>query len=170
MPGASFVENIIGTNAIALSMRLKKPVYTVPLHHYCDLLKEFHIYAVPLNYKGVIIGYLAVFGLNDPIKIEHAIIIELTAYKIINEFNIQRSCSNLPVGEKYKLNRRQLEILKQLAMGIPDKIIALEGGITINTVKYHKKSIFKALDVECSIQAVVKCIKLNLLSIEEIKY
>lgn len=151
-------------------MKLKKPVYTTPLHHYCDLLKEFYIYAVPLNFKGVIIGYLVVFSLNDPIKTELEIITDLTAYKIINEFNIHGLSSNLHVSKKYRINKKQLEILKLLAMGIPDKTIALEKGITINTVKYHKKSIFKILGVECSIQAVLKCIKLNIMTIEEIKY
>ena len=53
-------------------------------------------------------------------------------------------------------------------MGVPDKSIALEEGITINTVKYHKKSIYKKLEVECSAQAVIKCLKLNLISIDEI--
>ncbi|WP_242855583.1 helix-turn-helix transcriptional regulator [Ruminiclostridium josui] len=66
------------------------------------------------------------------------------------------------------LNKKQLNILRLIAMGVPDKTIALEEGITINTVKYHKKSIYKKLGVECSAQAVIKCLKLNLMSIDDI--
>lgn len=149
-------------------MELKKPVYTTPEHHYCDFLKDFYFYAVPLDVEDVVVGYLTVCGFNKPVKIELAIIAELAAYKIINELIKNGISYDLSYGKELKLNRKQLEILKLLATGLPDKTIALEKGITINTVKYHKKNIFKKLGVVCSIQAVVKCLKLNLLSVGDI--
>lgn len=164
----SFAEKTLGTNAIALSMKLKKPVYTTPPHHYCDVLREFYLYSIPLDTKKSELGYLAVCGLNEPVKFELEVIADLTAYKIMNELKSKEISSFLPDRKDCKLNRKQLEILKLIAMGVPDKTIALEEGITINTVKYHKKSIFKKLEVECSAQAVIKCLKMNLLSIEEI--
>ncbi len=166
--GMSFVEGTCGTNAIALSIKLKKPVYTMPIHHYCDFLKCFYLYTVPLNVNGTAVGYLAVCSLNKAIKTELMVIIELTAYKIVQEFKTKEMSLTLPVGNELRFNERQLDILKLLAMGLPDKIIALEKGITLNTVKYHKKNIFKKLGVECSVQAIIKCLKLNVLSIDEI--
>lgn len=151
-----------------MSIRLRKPVYTIPPHHYCDLLKEFYLYAIPLISKGAVVGYLAACRLNEPIKTDIKIFAETTVNRIINALKTKEVHSILPEKKELPLNEKQLAILKLLATGTPDKIIALEKGITINTVKYHKKSIFKKLDVECSIQAVVKCLKIKLLSIEEI--
>jgi transcriptional regulator of acetoin/glycerol metabolism len=166
--GMSFTEESCGTNAISLSRRLKKPVYTIPVHHYCDFLNCVYLYATPLNVNGAVIGYLAICKLDKPIKTELMAIMELTAYKIMHEFRAKEISPSLPADRDSELNEKQLEILKFLAMGLPDKTIALKKGITLNTVKYHKKNIFKKLDVECSIQAIIKCLKLNLLSIGEI--
>ncbi len=168
--GMSFTERSIGTNAIALSIRMKKPIYTTPPHHYCDLFREFYFYSVPLETKKSEIGYLAICSLNEPIKVELEVIADLTAYKIINELKSNGISTILPGKRDCLLNKKQLEILKLIAMGVPDKSIALEEGITINTVKYHKKSIYKKLEVECSAQAVIKCLKLNLMSIDEIDF
>lgn len=167
--GMSFAEENCGTNAISLSRRSNKSVYTIPIHHYCDFLKCFYLYATPLNVNGNVIGYLAVCRLAKPIKIELMAIMELTAYKIVHEFRGKEINLAIPAGRESELNDNQLEILKFLAMGLPDKTIALKKGITLNTVKYHKKNIFKKLDVECSVQAIIKCLKMNLLSINEIK-
>ncbi len=166
--GMSFAERALGTNAIALSIKLKKPVYTTPLHHYCDLLREVYFYSVPLEVKKREIGYLAVCSLNEPVKVELGVIADLTAYRIINELKSSNISSILPDKKDCLLNKKQLAILRLIAMGVPDKTIALEEGITINTVKYHKKSIYKKLGVECSAQAVIKCLKLNLMSIDDI--
>lgn len=165
----SFAEEAVGTNAILLSMRLNGPVYTIPVHHYCDFLKDFYIYSIPLNANGSVLGYLAICRLKEPLRIELKILTEWTAYRIINEYKATENRNVSTFGRGIKFNEKQLEILKMLAMGMQDKTIALQKGISINTVKYHKKCIFKKLSVECSIQAIVKSIKLNLLSVEEIE-
>ena len=164
----SFSEKAIGTNAIALSIKLRKEVYTIPQHHYSELLKEFFLYAVPLFFKGAVLGYLVLCRLNEKIEIDLKIVTDYTAYKLINEFKTQMNNSLLSSEKTYSLTKKQIEILKLMATGLPDKIIASNQDISINTVKYHKKFIFKKLDVECTAQAVIKCIKLNLLSIDEI--
>ncbi len=169
MEGLSFAEESCGTNAISLAGRMGKSVYTMPSHHYCDFLKSCYFYATPLVVNGAIVGYLAVCRLGKPVNTELMAIIELSAYKMVHEFKIKESGPVLPKCMETKLNERQLEILRFLAMGLPDKTIALKKGIALNTVKYHKKNIFKKLDVECSVQAIVKCLKLNLMSISEIK-
>lgn len=163
----SFDERLIGTNAIALAMRLNKSYYTMPPHHYCELLKKFFMYSVPIGLKSNVLGQFTVCKLNEPIPVELEIITELAAYKIINEFNKKKS-QYLAGSMDIQLNNKQLEVLRLIATGHPDKIIASEEGITLNTVKYHKKSLFKKLNVESSVQAVIKSLKLRFITLDEI--
>lgn len=164
----SFSEKAIGTNAVALAIKLKKSIYTIPQHHYNDLLKDLFLYAVPLFFKGEVLGFFVLCSLNEKIGIDLKILTDLAAYRLINEFKTQTLNSLLSHEKTYCLTKKQIEILKLMATGLPDKIIASNQGISINTVKYHKKFIFKKLDVQCTAQAVIKCVKLNLLSIDEI--
>ncbi len=166
--GMSFSEKMIGTNAVSLSMKLRQAVYTIPQHHYSELLKEMFLYAIPLNYNGEDLGFLVLCRLYQDIEINLKILGDLAAYKLVNEFKSEKQKSLLSDSKNYILTKKQLEILKMMAKGLPDKIIAFNQGISINTVKYHKKFIFRKLDVECTAQALIKCIKLKLLSLEEI--
>lgn len=47
--GVSFAERYGGTNAIALSLRLHRPVRTEPQHHYCAFLSGWYLCALPLR-------------------------------------------------------------------------------------------------------------------------
>jgi two-component system, NarL family, nitrate/nitrite response regulator NarL len=51
------------------------------------------------------------------------------------------------------LSQRQIEILRLLSAGLPNKSIAKELGLSIKTVKTHISAIFKALDVVNRTQA-----------------
>lgn len=62
-----------------------------------------------------------------------------------------------------QLTERQLAILGLLAKGLKEKAVAEEIGLSINTVKYHKKKIFEKLDVDCTNEALVKAFRLNLI-------
>lgn len=64
---------------------------------------------------------------------------------------------------KNELTDRQLSILGLLAKGLKEKAVADELGLSINTVKYHKKKIFEKLEVECTNEALVKAFRMNLL-------
>lgn len=154
---------------MALSMKLKKAVYTIPQHHYCDLLKDIFLYAIPLYSNCEVLGYFALCRLSEKIEIDLKILADLTAYKLMNEFKVGKLHSFLSDGKNCCLTKKQIEILKLMASGIPDKVIASNQGISINTVKYHKKLIFRKLNVECTSQAVIKCLKLNILNIDEIE-
>ncbi|NLC68324.1 MAG: response regulator transcription factor [Clostridiaceae bacterium] len=46
------------------------------------------------------------------------------------------------------ISERQLEIVKRHALGETEKTIAISMGISVNTVKYHKKMLFNKLNVE----------------------
>ena len=63
------------------------------------------------------------------------------------------------------LTRRELQVLKELAVGQFNRDIAKEMEISERTVKNHISSIFKKLDVTDRTQAAVFAIRNNLISI-----
>lgn len=52
-----------------------------------------------------------------------------------------------PAAEKPQLTPRQMEILRLLADGLPNKAIGRQLGVSEDTVKTHLKSLFQELDV-----------------------
>lgn len=68
-----------------------------------------------------------------------------------------------------KLTKRELEVLKLLAVGMYNKGVADELHISERTVKNHVSSIFKKIDVSDRTQAAVFAIRNNLISIREYK-
>ena len=56
--------------------------------------------------------------------------------------------------EKAPMTRRQMNILKCMAKGSTNESIANELGISVNTVKYHKKRIYEHLGAVSASQAV----------------
>jgi DNA-binding CsgD family transcriptional regulator len=167
--GISVAEESIGTNAIAISMKLKKAVYTLPQHHYCDFLRALHIYCSPLWANGKMLSYLAIITFEKSIKKEMLAITDLLRYQIINEFkNYEFLASSMPEKSYIRLSDSQLSVLKLLAKGLTDKAAGIESGLSFDTIKYHKKNIFKKLDAKCTLEAVMKALKLNLFSLDEI--
>lgn len=155
-----------GTNALSISMELKKAVNTLPQHHYCKFLSKVHLFSTPfwLSYNSVF--YILLAALNQPIKKELIAITELLVYQIVNEYMVRTktvisSCKK----EQVKLNKKQLAVLQLLANGMTDKAVAAEMGLSFDTIKYHKKNIFRELNANCTIEAVVKAIKLNLIEV-----
>ena len=63
------------------------------------------------------------------------------------------------------LTKRELQVLKELAVGKFNRDIAKEMEISERTVKNHISSIFKKLDVTDRTQAAVFAIRNNLISI-----
>ena len=78
-----------------------------------------------------------------------------------DEINSQHYYSGYPY--KAKLTYKQLAILEHLARGLKEEAVAEVVGLSVNTIKYHKKKIFEKLDVECTSEALVKATKLNLI-------
>lgn len=167
--GISFAEESVGTNAIAISMKLKKAVYTLPQHHYCDFLRASHIYCSPLRADGKILSYLVITTTEKSIMKEMIAITELLKYQIINEFKKYESqTTSVSINSYIRLSDSQLSVLKLLAKGLTDKAAGFEIGLSFDTIKYHKKNIFKKLNAKCTLEAVMKALKLNLISIDEI--
>lgn len=74
-----------------------------------------------------------------------------------------------PIHEHASENRdhgltdRQLEVLKLLADGRPAKRIASDMGISIHTVHFHQRNLYRTLDVASSTGAIKRARELALL-------
>jgi two-component system, NarL family, response regulator LiaR len=66
------------------------------------------------------------------------------------------------------LTAREREVLQQLALGRPNKIIADELSITEETVKSHVGNILAKLGAENRAQAIVQALKHRLVSLDEL--
>jgi predicted ATPase/DNA-binding CsgD family transcriptional regulator len=71
--------------------------------------------------------------------------------------------SGLPLDP---LSERQIEILRRVAEGLSDREIAQELFLSLNTIKWHNKQIYRKLGVGNRTQAVVQAKELGLLEIE----
>ena len=73
-----------------------------------------------------------------------------------------------PPGSQDDLTPREKDTLRQLALGRSNKEIASALGIGEETVKSHVASVFAKLQVENRAQAIVKALKLAIVSLEEL--
>ncbi|NJL77144.1 MAG: response regulator transcription factor [Saprospiraceae bacterium] len=64
---------------------------------------------------------------------------------------------------KYKLTKRETEILTLYADGLSYKMVAAQCNITLETVKTHFKNISLKLHVNCGTEAVVKALREGLI-------
>lgn len=64
-----------------------------------------------------------------------------------------------------ELTRRELDVLRQLARGLPNRAIAAELGISENTVKNHVRSILEKLQASSRSEAVVRALRLGIVSL-----
>jgi DNA-binding NarL/FixJ family response regulator len=68
-----------------------------------------------------------------------------------------------PAAPADSLTPRELELLRLVAKGMPNKIIASELSVSENTVKYHLKSILQKLGAGNRTEAVTEAIRRGLL-------
>lgn len=61
------------------------------------------------------------------------------------------------------LNARSIAILDDMAEGIPDKLIAHKLGITLSTLDFHKRRLFKTMNVQSKPEAISKAYKQHVL-------
>jgi DNA-binding NarL/FixJ family response regulator len=91
---------------------------------------------------------------------------EFISKKLISLFtnqSVKSESADTDVSAKFKLTTRQQEVLRLVALGHPNKIIASQLEISEQTVKIHIYQIFKELKVFNRTQAVVKAQKLSML-------
>jgi DNA-binding NarL/FixJ family response regulator len=68
-----------------------------------------------------------------------------------------------PVNQEFRLTQRQLEVLRLMSQGRPNKIIARQLGIAEATVKLHVSAILNSLNVRNRTQAVLEATRRRLL-------
>jgi len=162
--GTSFKEESCGTNAISLAMKLKELIYLKPEEHYCDIFKQWYCIATPLCIDNDIVGYLDISTVKHNMADEMVVFTELLAYQIEKEY--KEKVKNKEEDNAVELSKDQLKVLKLIARGYEDSAIAYELKISINTVNYHKRNIFKKLGVCCTREAIVKAIQMRLVEID----
>jgi DNA-binding NarL/FixJ family response regulator len=64
-----------------------------------------------------------------------------------------------------QLTGRELDVLRWLALGLPNKAIALKLGISEHTVKFHVGSVLSKLDARSRTEAVTTAARLGLLTL-----
>ncbi len=165
--GISLMEKSIGTSAVDISINLKKAVYTIPEHHYCDFLRTLYFYSTPIIYNGNLSGCLVIADIHT-IKSELLMITELLSYRILSECRKKVSKKIIHQDLHIQLGEKQLLILKMLSSGMTEKAIAIETGLNYETIKYHKRKIFDKLNADCTINAIIKALKLNLISLDQL--
>ncbi len=69
---------------------------------------------------------------------------------------------------EYCLTERQKEVLLLIAQGLTEQAVAYKLNLSKNTVKYHKKVVFQKLKVRSVIEAIIKALKIGLISVQEI--
>lgn len=69
--------------------------------------------------------------------------------------------------DEYGLTARERDVLRMLTLGYTYRRIALEFGISIETVRRHLKSVYQKLHVQCSTEAVAKAVREKLVRDEK---
>lgn len=166
--GMSFKEDKIGTNAVALSMALDRPVKMMPEEHYGNILYESYEYCIPLYTDGNTVGYLD-FITRDKYSFD----------RMVDVAHVFKFCTYLTSPNSFKvsslnsfntelLSSRQTQVLVNMAKGMTEYAISKELGVSEDTVRFHKRNIFDKLNVNCTVQAVVKAIKYKYISLSDI--
>lgn len=148
-------------------MKLKCSFYTLPEQHFCNFLREWYIFSIPIKIENAIGGCISIISKGNCITQEFALIMQLLSYKVTNE--LIKSKNNTTLSSDIKLTKRQLEILKTLARGYTDRSVAMELGISLGTVRYHKTNIFRKFNAESCIQVIIKALKSELISLCDIE-
>lgn len=73
--------------------------------------------------------------------------------------------TNDRVNGEALLTARELDVLHWLALGLPNKAIALQLGISEHTVKFHVGSVLSKLDARSRTEAVMTAARLGLLTL-----
>lgn len=165
--GMSFREESMGTNAISLAMVLKKEVSFSPADHYCYIFHNWYCYAAPIYINKRIIAYLDISTIEEELEKELIVIADLVINLIKKEL---RECRNDELYKKCSaqidLSSKQVEVLKLLSIGKTEEAAAEEIGISINTVKYHKKRIYNILNTDNLPAAIIKAIEKGIIPIK----
>lgn len=168
--GISFSERSVGTNAVALSKALRRPIYMLPDFHYCSKLKSWYEYCIPVKKTGNVNGFISVIGISCPISKALEGFVDLIGANMNEELSASEADDLSYNGIKGRLTDKQYLILKMMAQGFTDIHISKELKMSLPTVKFHNQNIFKILNATSRVDAVVKALMHSNLNIFDICY
>lgn len=165
-PGFCFAENHAGTNAAALSLRRRGAFWTMPRQNYCRQLTGYALYSVssdalPSAVLTIITTQKQLSGW--PVALLRQLICCMTLELYRTSPPVRRQG-----GPPAKLTSRQLTVLRHMARGMTDRQLALALNISQETVRYHKKNLYRLLCAENAVQALARALRLNVISLDEI--
>lgn len=150
-PGFCFAEAHAGTNAAALSIRTREPAWTAPRQNYCSLLTGCTLYSV-----SALAGRRAItLALISTQK-------RLSGW-LVALLRQLACCMDLALRLPAPSSRQA----GALPVRLTDRQIALELRVSQDTVRYHKKNLYRLLHAENAAQTAVTALRLGLLSPEE---
>lgn len=84
--------------------------------------------------------------------------------KLVNRLNKRRNFrgANMPAG----LTRREMDVLREAALGYANKAIAIRLGISVQTVQVHLRNIYEKLQVNSRSEAIVFAIQHGWITLE----
>ncbi|SCY70123.1 response regulator transcription factor [Alkaliphilus peptidifermentans] len=166
-PGISFDESSIGTNALVFAKKFKSAICMLPSFHYCNKLKDWYEYCVPIKINELEKGYISVVSEKYPVTKAVVGFVDLLQTNMLDEyFNV--SDISIDAKQNKHLTERQYVVLKLIAEGLSDESISHELKISLSTVKYHNQSIFKHLNATSRVEAVIKALILKEISIADL--
>lgn len=150
---------------------MNQSVETLPQQHYCAFLNTSHLYAIPLSLQTGRVC-LALITSERKIVRELSALTRLMARNIRQEFSLihlqQTNAVDPADTAAVVLGEKQRAVLLCMARGMTDKAVSGELGICIDTVKYHKRNLYRLLDADCGVRAVVLALQKGLISLDEI--
>jgi len=166
--GGDFKEESGGTNAVSLALETGNQVYLEPRENYCSFLQDWHSFVSSVRIKEKLLGFIGAYRLEKGL-VEKDINRELMRNVILLREKVEKNYIKYNSDlTQVDLTEKQRKILKSLSKGLTEKKIASNLYCSNSTIKYHKKEIFKELDVNSTIEAVVKAIKLKIINLENI--
>lgn len=166
--GVSFEEESVGTTAISVCKKTQKPAFLFPEQHFAKFMKNFYTYAYPVCFDQDVSCFLGVVSEENLLARGLMAIVELLAHNITNEclrLKYNDGLNEYSGMNTINMNEKQLEVLKMSCKGYKEERIAKTLGVTLNTVKYHKKRIFKLLDVQSTNEAIFKALKMKIIKL-----
>ena len=171
--GTCFREEVCGTNAIALAMRLKRMVVIKGDQHYCGYFKTWSCIASPIRSpNGEIIGYLDI-SMNHEEKIGHALALVQTAVNcieqkihkemLLDEMIPKTIASPETLSRFETLSRREREVFRLMALGETIPKIAKTINVSVDTAKTYQKGVYKKLEIKNKIDCSNKARWLGIL-------
>ena len=169
-PGTVFTEESCSTNALALTKKHQRLVVIRGEQHYCKLFKDWWCVAGPVkDPAGKICGFLDIsmhaekeLGLTAQLLENLLSSIERELYLWELEQKLKQTDVRLPPGPVLpieitrELTPREREVLGFILLGLNNEKIAAEFNLSPQTVKTHRKHVYRKVGVHSRGELIAK--------------